>query len=676
MATPFSNEQTVLPLSVIRLDAPNQTSEIYLLLSESKPIVLGTGRFAEVWLASEGPDVPNSRLLALKFVRKDPESAVVTAVARWRFFEEMLKTSQKAPRAGIINYFAFGTIKDSYNWEVLDVSKDDINLQSEHQFFAKDEHRKLVNAIAASNSKRFAGDIAKEAEDLQGEFYAMTAAHGTLEDLLLLPHDWKSNYIYRRTDTQYSHSLSQFRSDKKEQLAGLVKACLPESSRSQDRSGLAILKDLRDPCFRNRTVLLIASRLAKALSALHSMQVAGQGYLAHRDLKLGNFLLVGGGQGEDLGNLTVTLSDLGFVGGNESVAASRMSGKLNAREASVLPPGTFPFRAPEQIQPVFEVTCTIMGSPVPSPNVRLRTFTDLELEVGDWIESPDLIFGDEQQREKRARIENVAWNGDGLLAGRVAECTLTCGVRYKKDVSEAKGSVIKAAGQHSDYFSLGSIVYFIATGGRNPEAFWARCVSLAQQTSDANGLSAEKTAGGSINESSVFGTCEAFAIALSDDGSDVFKKDVAHLQQLTTVPSNTSPSKKKGIFSPDKNADFVRMLTNSPSIRPLLLDSNGARLTLPVLLGVLRCMLRGKPDSFVTPTHEERLKPMSVWQLQSKAVECATMFANLTQYPSASLNRDAWIALGKDVDDLFFALRIGGTVETELHPVLAIEASS
>jgi hypothetical protein len=87
-------------------------------------------------------------------------------------------------------------------------------------------------------------------------------------------------------------------------------------------------------------------------------------------------------------------------------------------------------------------------------------------------------------------------------------------------------------------------------------------------------------------------------------------------------------------------------------------------------------MLRGKPDSFVTPTHEERLKPMSVWQLQSKAVECATMFANLTQYPSASLNRDAWIALGKDVDDLFFALRIGGTVETELHPVLAIEASS
>ena len=362
------SKTSAVEISVIRRDSPGKNSKIYLMLENKKPIVLGTGRFAVVWLASEGDDVVNSHLLAVKLVRSDPKSRAVNAAGRWRFFEEMLKTSIHGSGQGLVEYVGYGSFLASGSWEELESQKFNLDTMSEFEFFEQLNNRPLVDEVRRQNGQAFetiSSDI-----PLQGEFYAMKAAHGTLEDFLVLPHEWKENKLYHREGTRAFVSLAKFRKDKERDANQLSSIGFDNlSNEVENHSGLTLLSKLKDQRVRNRVVMLLASSIAEAVGELHTKTSEGQGYLCHRDLKLGNLLLVG----DDLSKLTVTLSDLGFVGGNESLAAGRQTAKLNAREAYVLPPGTFPFRAPEQIQPIYEVGCIISKPATVSPATH-RTF--------------------------------------------------------------------------------------------------------------------------------------------------------------------------------------------------------------------------------------------------------------------------------------------------------------
>jgi serine/threonine protein kinase len=658
LSAPHPQFDDQVEISIIRGDNSDRSSEIYLLLREGKPIELGSGRFALVWLASEGGNVASSRLLALKFVRNSPESTVINSVARWRFFEEILKTSQHATPAnpGLIEYIGFGTLSSApLDWVSLDAKRNDINGRSEYAFFAKKDCRKVIDQVQAANKTALealrAANRASLADyfgagisaKLQGEFYAMLAAHGTLEDLLARSHDWSSNKIYARPDSATSLSMDRFRKsdDKQKRIAQFMSKFSSGTAKpTASHSGLSIISDLNSPQLRNRIVLLLAHRISLALASLHSCNSDGEGSLAHRDLKLGNFLLVG----KTVSDLSIAVADLGFVGGQESLAASSLTGSLNAREAFVLPPGTFPFRAPEQIQPVYEVTCSAANPREATFDVLLQTFTEVDLEVGDWLESPDLLFGDEKQREKRAKIETLAWKEDRLRAGRSAQCKLSCAVDLQgKD--EARGSVIKAAGLHSDIFSLGAIIYFIVTGGRNPETFWSRCVALAQQPVRATQPSENG------KEESIFDTCQSLAIALCNDGSDLFDKDIEHLKGDTILTRRMS-------FRDPKDQE-AKVLTHSPTVKSLLNDLCGMRIALPIMLIILRCMLRGKPDSFVKPLIGTLL-PISLWPLQDRARECAEECLLSINYPSAKIVLDEFLTLGLQADEILLTLRIVG----------------
>lgn len=659
-----------IEISLIRRDAPDRVSTIYLLLQHGRPIELGAGRFALVWLASEGIDVPNSRLLALKLVRSSPESAVISSVARWRFFEEILKTSQHATaaREGLVEYFGFGTFSSiPFDWRALELQKNDVDGRSEWKFFSDPACHSLIDKVRERNStvlpyyfKR--GPDAK----LQGEFYAMPAAHGTLEELLLHPHDWGTNNIYARPDTSARISLNSFRN--KAQTEAFSRQFYSNRDFGTSQSGLSLLKNLNDPRLRNRIVLLLSHRVSKALAALHTCRSDGEGFLAHRDVKLGNFLLVG----STLPDVKFAVADLGFVGGQESVAAAGLTGALNAREAFVLPPGTFPFRAPEQIQPVNEVTCS--AAPGVEPTVAVRAFTDIDLEVGDWLESPDLVFGDCKQREKRAKILDITRKPDGLRAGRTAMCKISCKVDFQGQ-KEVRGSVIKLAAQHSDLFSLGALVYFIITGGGNPEMFWARCVALAQELVEATPQARADRA------SSVFDTCESLAIALCNDGGEMFLKDLKHLRkqaresaalagknkqerQIGRWLQDTYEQVRLGSILGDERRRQASVLTESPTIRPLLRDMVGDRITLPIMLIIVRCMLRGKEDSFVKQTATIPT-PMSAWPLEGQSDVCAADCLSYVQYPSADINLGKWLSLGMEACDIFLALRFAGSGKGE-----------
>src|SRR4029077_9651348 len=87
----MTTEVSTVPLSVI-LRNDDRAADIYLILNGERPIELGNGRFAVVWLAANGKILERSDLYAVKLVRKIPDSVLANAVTRWRFFEEMLKT--------------------------------------------------------------------------------------------------------------------------------------------------------------------------------------------------------------------------------------------------------------------------------------------------------------------------------------------------------------------------------------------------------------------------------------------------------------------------------------------------------------------------------------------------------------------------------------------------------
>ena len=272
--------------------------------------------------------------------------------------------------------------------------------------------------------------------------------------------------------------------------------------------------------------------------------------------------------------------------------------------------------------------------------------------------------------EKGARIESIDWQGERLSADRVAMCKISCPVEYLQEVVEAKGSIVKAVAQHSDMFSLGAIIYFIATGGKNPELFWSRCAALAQHPFRF----AERR---SLEEPSTFHTCQSFALALCDDGGSFYKDDRKRFlsnKNLGLAYTTGKPTKPKGMLSllgsssaisessiplPDSENDpFASGLATQTSIKMLIEDMNGARISLPVMIVILRCMLRGKPDSFVRPSAEEAEKPVSLWDLHQRAKECADQCLKFVTYPSCDARLDSWLALGAREDNVLLTLRI------------------
>ncbi len=83
---------------------------------------------------------------------------------------------------------------------------------------------------------------------------------------------------------------------------------------------------------------------------------------------------------------------------------------------------------------------------------------------------------------------------------------------------------------------------------------------------------------------------------------------------------------------------------------PLLMDIADEPMALPIMYLVLRCMLRGKPDSFVKASANEQGSPMSAWRVQAAAKECEDFCRTLLETRSCRASVEKWGVLGSSAD--------------------------
>ena len=173
------------------------TQTVHLIVRDNMPVRLGSGRYAEVVAAASGSDIQTAdQFFALKFLKHDRNSRTVSRNARRRFFEELDKTVQfGAERGRFVVYVGCARVKDVPEYAFIEGKKKE---GAEEAFERK--LRKQLDVITRDNQQAIDGklDPAFLAE-VQGDFFAMKAEEGTLEDLLFDPRPWAHRSILIRT---------------------------------------------------------------------------------------------------------------------------------------------------------------------------------------------------------------------------------------------------------------------------------------------------------------------------------------------------------------------------------------------------------------------------------------------------------------------------------------------
>ena len=176
--------------------ADNQT--VHLMLADNRPVQLGEGKFArvflgstEAWSDSAGVEIGN--LIAIKFLKRD-ESTAVTANALYRFCQEVLKTAEckrqglKATVVSIVGYGRYRVLPDSGTRE----------LRVMEEAFGCDWHTKdnpgkvghvvFGSATLADLNQRFLTNSEAASilgETYTGDFYGLDLCLMSLDELLL-----------------------------------------------------------------------------------------------------------------------------------------------------------------------------------------------------------------------------------------------------------------------------------------------------------------------------------------------------------------------------------------------------------------------------------------------------------------------------------------------------------
>src|SRR5581483_6312525 len=109
-----STSVTVDLTAIARVGASGEPRErkFFLFKHNERPIILGSGRYATVVLASTGEDVTMAdELFAVKFLKRDAESDVFNRIGFQRFLEEVTSTGQFGDRADLVLFRGFGTVR-------------------------------------------------------------------------------------------------------------------------------------------------------------------------------------------------------------------------------------------------------------------------------------------------------------------------------------------------------------------------------------------------------------------------------------------------------------------------------------------------------------------------------------------------------------------------------------
>jgi serine/threonine protein kinase len=610
--------------------------QIFLIHEHGNPLMLGSGRYADVALASGGVNLTETtEFFAVKFLRRDPGSNVFSAKARDRFFEELQKSSLYGTRARpgtFIPFRGFSRICDPPT---------DLGPQEFYERKIVEEFQAEIDETSLANKAKAYPHLSDEFKSrIQGEFFVMDAAFGTLDDLLVFQHTWESSKVYSIPDSTLTRGLATIAT-----LRGaLVKELLHEFGLSAAdgaaHSGFSILRAIgkhNKPLYYAITLSLLR-KIAESLASVHSFKFNEEGFLAHRDLKPGNFLIAGNPD-----QPSICLTDLGFVSGVESIKQGIDTGPASAKEPNVLAPGSYMFRAPEQIESGYE----IFFSKVDDDHKKIRIHCQREVKVdkGDWIDCDDFKFpGSGLTKTEVVEVEPPG-------SGNANTITVTLGDPFVPSAPTKlyyHGYVIKLSGQHSDIFSLGCIFYYIVSGGKNPEKFYSKC--LEEDSSSGNSLISE-----------IYGYCFSIASMLCCDGESFepglglydelrHEKKLHEIAEFVMKAPPREGDEGQGVItrlfekvththSPHEARTsevnrrmrfwtYAESMRQSPSVQYFLKDASGNPLPFPILYEIVKCMLRDKPDSYVK-RDSVFLKSYFDCELESKVGEVAQKVAHI-----------------------------------------------
>jgi serine/threonine protein kinase len=484
---------------------------------------LGSGRYARVLFACEGDISGAADLMAVKFIQKD-NSEAFTRTSRERFLQEVVSTSQltSVTDAGFfIPYRGFGCI-GPFSTASLGLHAQNV-FRTQNASFANPVitgwSESEFNAVCNTNMASLEAAAPQMLERVVGEFMVMKLAFGTLDDLLLFRTPWDDNKaisvpiqfnegfrekVHKSKKDYLEAFLDAFtvppelptrinepfqpKTFKKrlfsrdvveeQRVAELEKQTRAEEERRRLRlSTIEKLNKLEDykerrgfdqlealsriesigESFRATVLVELFASCVTTLMSVHHSQNPARRY-AHRDLKPGNFL-IGSIPSDD----SIYLSDLGFVASQADIINDRYTRSSNSKDPGVLTPGTKGFRAPEHIVSGDEITFEIAaGSPA---TLHVYPVSGTAPENGDSIESQDVTFSTKNDAFFSSRIYSVKPHpeGDRYIA------TPAYTVEPLSKRSYYKGTLLKDVGFHSDIFSMGCLLYFLFTSGREAE---------------------------------------------------------------------------------------------------------------------------------------------------------------------------------------------------------------
>lgn len=588
--------------------------EIFFILHDGKPVIMGSGRYANVALASNSSNPSSAtEFYAIKFLKYDDQSLMFSQIALRRFYEEINKTRT----FGIdkfdhfVQYVGFSNIfttppYDNILREETEDEKEVLEFVSREQYAesSKRNYESIVNNL----SREFL-------DKLQGDFFVMRAEHGTLDDLITYQHPWRDHTLYT-VSTKLRDALAEFRNrkevfirklfddlNKKSQLEERV-----EIGEISDFSGINILRligKLSNP-LKYRIIIDLFTQILASVRNIHET-LSEDGALAHRDIKPGNFLI--SLQPPEINYFNIKISDLGFVSGVNSIINGSDTMARSSKEPGALALGTIPFRAPEQIDNGYEIHFTISAengnNDENHTTITFLNIGDKILEPGDWLESQEVFFGSKENARQVAKIEDIRIEDNLFIV------TLQTKIIPIVPKLYYHAYIVKQTSQHSDIFSLGSILYFLSSGGKNPEKFYVKCLepSLSQENEDIK---------------KIHGSCMTLAIALCLDETAIVEDEIKannYGKYTTDFDQELMRFKKQSLFELKEKTVFgyiihrtqtsrlgahellhgyLKSMKINPIIRYYLTDTNGKPIPFSILFEIIKCMTRNKRHSYVS----------------------------------------------------------------------------
>lgn len=644
-------------LAVKAIDPVGKEQEYYIHRDGDLPVVLGTGRNAVVFLARTAEDQRASAVeyRAIKFLKNDIDREYADESAR-RFFDEAEKTRGFGRLVGsFVRYESWGFIG------ALD--------RDWHIYYGKDADRVKNEGEEYATLQKY--------YFLRGPFYVVELCQGTIQDLLDKDIHWADLNAYRHIGP-YQRALRSQTEAVAADVGEVGDRYMRTDVQMSGMSGYDVLNAFKDEpaanSVRNFAVLELFSKIAWTVWQLHAEDSSGG--LAHRDLKPGNVFLQHRADSKGFDHVSVKLSDLGYVAQTALLQSGDHSLRQTFRNPGALTPGSQFFRAPEQAELPIEVRVDVDER---DPTVVfIRSSKVGDIQHGDW-----LSIGDYFTSQRKRSIEYTDLYDPSLFKIVAVEIQLGCHaarmfqtsykLKLEREVQldmvrDLQAHVIRSTGFHTDGFSLGAMLYDLASGGKNPELFYTYCLMGFTSRFARLFETAQYGVGDIVDILSPAGPTIGNG-AVSSESLRLKEKwqIVRHLVRSQTIDATIEAMLESSLRGADVKKDITEELRNYRFrhfhlVNDLLCDHRGVPIPRGILAVITKCMLRDIEGAYYASSRETGFVSVDNQQASQKIYQDVEL---LLGQPAYQLPRSFPASLQTN---LLFKLRVLASPPESLLP--------